>query len=47
LGPLSPTSFYDGKFVQKENNFNLDVNYPLGGWLVVQSDLPGGGARMA
>ena len=28
LGPLSPTSFYDGKFVQKENNFNLDLNYP-------------------
>jgi iron complex outermembrane recepter protein len=28
LGPLSPTSFYDGKFVQKENNFNLDVSYP-------------------
>src|SRR5712664_2936513 len=34
LGPLSPTSFYDGKFVQKENNFNLDVNYPWAvGWL--------------
>jgi iron complex outermembrane receptor protein len=31
LGPLSPTSFYDGKFVQKENNFNLDLNYP---WVV-------------
>jgi iron complex outermembrane recepter protein len=28
LGPLSPTSFYDGKFVQKENNFNLDISYP-------------------
>jgi iron complex outermembrane receptor protein len=28
LGPLSPTSFYDGKFVQKENNFNVDVSYP-------------------
>jgi iron complex outermembrane recepter protein len=28
LGPLSPTSFYDGKFVQKENNFNLDLSYP-------------------
>jgi iron complex outermembrane receptor protein len=28
LGPLSPTSFYDGKFVQKENNFNFDVSYP-------------------
>jgi len=28
LGPLSPTSFYDGKFVQKETNFNLDVSYP-------------------
>src|ERR1700736_3383342 len=34
LGPLSPTSFYDGKFVQKENNFNFDVNYPWAvGWL--------------
>lgn len=31
LGPLSPTSFYDGKFIQKENNFNLDLNYP---WVV-------------
>jgi iron complex outermembrane receptor protein len=28
LGPVSPTSFYDGKFVQKENNFNLDLSYP-------------------
>ena len=28
LGPLSPTSFYDGKFVQRENNFNFDVAYP-------------------
>jgi iron complex outermembrane receptor protein len=28
LGPLSPESFYDGKFVQKENNFNLDLSYP-------------------
>src|SRR5882757_3406972 len=28
LGPLSPVSFYDGKFVQKENNFNLDLSYP-------------------
>ncbi len=28
LGPASPTSFYDGKFVQKENNFNLDLSYP-------------------
>src|SRR5882757_4107976 len=28
LGPQSPTSFYDGKFVQKENNFNLDLSYP-------------------
>jgi iron complex outermembrane receptor protein len=34
LGPLSPTSFYDGKFVQKENNINFDVNYPWAvGWL--------------
>ena len=28
LGPLSPTSFDDGKFVQQENNFNLDLSYP-------------------
>lgn len=28
LGPVSPTSFYDGKFVQKETNFNFDVSYP-------------------
>jgi iron complex outermembrane recepter protein len=28
LGPQSPTSFYDGKFVQKETNFNVDVSYP-------------------
>jgi iron complex outermembrane receptor protein len=28
LGPLSPKSFYDGKFVQKETNFNLDLSYP-------------------
>lgn len=28
LGPLSPTSFYDGKFVQRENTFNVDLSYP-------------------
>jgi iron complex outermembrane receptor protein len=28
LGPLSPTNFYDGKFVQGESNFNVDVSYP-------------------
>ena len=28
LGPVSPTSFYDGKFVQKENTFNVDLSYP-------------------
>ena len=28
LGPLSPTSFDDGKFVQRESNFNFDVSYP-------------------
>ena len=28
LGPLSPTSFYDGKFQQGESNFNVDVSYP-------------------
>jgi len=28
LGPLSPESFDDGKFVQKETNFNLDLSYP-------------------
>jgi iron complex outermembrane receptor protein len=31
LGPQSPKSFYDGKFVQKETNFNLDLSYP---WMV-------------
>ena len=43
LGPLSPTSFYDGKFVQKENNFNLDLNYPWAvGWLASPISLAGG-----
>lgn len=28
LGPQSPESFYDGKFVQNESNFNVDVTYP-------------------
>ncbi len=28
LGPQSPKSFYDGKFVQNETNFNVDVTYP-------------------
>jgi len=28
LGPVSPTHFYDGKFIQKENTFNVDVSYP-------------------
>jgi iron complex outermembrane receptor protein len=28
LGPVSPTTFYDGKFVQKENTFNVDLSYP-------------------
>jgi iron complex outermembrane recepter protein len=28
LGPVSPTNFYDGKFIQKENTFNVDVSYP-------------------
>ena len=31
LGPLSPKNFYDGKFLQKEANFNVDVSYP---WVV-------------
>ena len=29
LGPLSPTSFYDGKFSQRETTFNVDLSYPL------------------
>lgn len=29
LGPLSPTSFYDGKFAQRESTFNVDLSYPL------------------
>jgi iron complex outermembrane recepter protein len=28
LGPKSPENFYDGKFVQRENNFNVDLTYP-------------------
>ncbi len=28
LGPISPTSFYDGKFVQRETTFNVDLSYP-------------------
>jgi iron complex outermembrane recepter protein len=28
LGPLSPTSFYDGKFAQRETTFNVDLSYP-------------------
>ncbi len=28
LGPQTPTSFYLGKFVQQETNFNFDVTYP-------------------
>jgi iron complex outermembrane recepter protein len=28
LGPKSPENFNDGKFVQKETNFNLDLSYP-------------------
>ena len=31
LGPQSPTSFYDGKFVQKENNFNRRPELSLDG----------------
>src|SRR6184192_1376130 len=29
LGPLSPGNFYIGKFVQRESNLNIDLNYPL------------------
>jgi iron complex outermembrane receptor protein len=28
LGPLSPTSFDDGKFAQRETTFNVDLSYP-------------------
>ena len=28
LGPTSPTSFYDGKFAQRETTFNVDLSYP-------------------
>src|SRR6266849_5665787 len=43
LGPLSPTSFYDGKFIQKENNFNLDLSYPWAvSWLASPISLAGG-----
>jgi len=43
LGPLSPVSFYNGKFVQKENNFNLDLSYPWAvAWLASPISLAGG-----
>jgi iron complex outermembrane receptor protein len=43
LGPQSPTTFYDGKFVQKENNFNLDVSYPWAvAWLASPISLAAG-----
>jgi iron complex outermembrane recepter protein len=43
LGPLSPTSFYDGKFIQKENNFNLDLSYPWAvSWLASPISIAGG-----
>lgn len=28
LGPQSPTAFNDGKFVQRETTFNVDLSYP-------------------
>jgi len=28
LGPQSPESFYDGKFLQRESTFNVDLSYP-------------------
>jgi iron complex outermembrane receptor protein len=28
LGPRSPENFNDGKFLQKETNFNVDLSYP-------------------
>jgi iron complex outermembrane recepter protein len=37
LGPQSPTNFYDGKFVQNESNFNVDVSYP---WTVAGLSSP-------
>ncbi len=43
LGPQSPTNFYDGKFVQQETNFNIDLNYPLAvSWLASPISLAGG-----
>jgi iron complex outermembrane recepter protein len=43
LGPLSPTNFYDGKFVQGESNFNVDVSYPLAvSWLAKPISLAAG-----
>jgi iron complex outermembrane receptor protein len=43
LGPQSPTSFYDGKFIQKENNFNLDLSYPWAvSWLASPISIAGG-----
>jgi iron complex outermembrane recepter protein len=43
LGPQTPTSFYDGKFLQKENNFNFDVSYPWAvAWLASPISLAAG-----
>src|SRR5579863_990489 len=43
LGPLSPTSFYDGKFEQGESTFNLDVSYPWAvSWLAKPISVAGG-----
>jgi iron complex outermembrane receptor protein len=43
LGPLSPTSFYVGKFEQQESNFNLDLSYPWKvDWLVSPLSVAGG-----
>ena len=43
LGPLSPTSFDDGKFVQRETNFNVDVSYPWAvSWLTTPISVAGG-----
>jgi iron complex outermembrane recepter protein len=43
LGPLSPTNFYDGKFVEGESNFNADLSYPwVVSWLPKPISVAGG-----
>ncbi|PTQ07784.1 TonB-dependent receptor [Sphingomonas oleivorans] len=42
MGPESPTFFYMGKLEQQENNFNLDLSYPLEVGLASPLNIAGG-----